>query len=260
MTRRAMALAGAFAVTGVAALHFYLQRFELEMAGGDRREVVMAVQDLGLGDVITRAVLDVKELPESYLEERHIAGQDLERVIGARVTSVIQGGGALLWTDLDTMQDGRTLAGLVRVGMRGYALSERDASFDGLLRPGDRVDVMFTPVEASSSCSRAEPPASTETTILLHNVLVLTVGGDLGQESGPANFERSGRVTLSVTPEQATVLARREGTGRLRLVLRNPQDVAVPKGPDEAQRSAREHAAALPSEGGRSPGGDRHGR
>jgi Flp pilus assembly protein CpaB len=146
------------------------------------------------------------------------------------------------------MQDGRTLAGLVRVGLRGYSLSERDASFDGLLRPGDRVDVIFTPVDEAS-----------ETSMLLHNVLVLTVGGDLGQDQATASVERGGRVTLSVTPEQATVLARREGTGRLRLVLRNPQDAVVPKGEGEAQRSVREHAAAAPLVSDKAKGVSRHG-
>lgn len=218
MSRQAKGAAAAAAIVGALSLHFYLRRFELEMAGGTPRAVVMATQDLALGEVITRGALDVKELPESYVEERHISGDDLERVLGARVTSAIQGGGALLWSDLDTMQDGRTLSGLVRVGMRGYALSQRDASFDGLLRPGDRVDVVFTPAEESKTAST-----------LLSNVLVLTVGGDLGQEGAEIMRDAGGRVTLSVTPEQAIALAAREREGRLRLTLRNPQDALVPQ-------------------------------
>ncbi len=218
MSRQAKGAAAVAAIAGALSFHFYLRRFELEMAGGIPRAVVMATQDLALGEVITRGALDVKELPESYVEERHISGDDLERVLGARVTSAIQGGGALLWSDLDTMQDGRTLSGLVRVGMRGYALNQRDANFDGLLRPGDRVDVVFTPAEEMKAAS-----------ILLSNVLVLTVGGDLGQDGTEVMREAGGRITLSVTPEQATALAAHEREGRLRLTLRNPQDALVPK-------------------------------
>jgi len=219
MGRKIMGAAALAAMVGAVSFHFYLQRFEAEVAGGEPRAVLMAVRDLALGEVLTRSVLDVKEVPERYVEERHIDGNDLERVLGARVTSAVQGGGALLWSDLDTMQDGRTLSGLVRVGLRGYALSERDASFDGLLRPGDRVDVVFTAAEEGRA----------ETSTLLTNVLVLTVGADLGQEGGAALHEGGGRVTLSVTPEQAQVLAQHEGRGRLRLTLRNPQDALVPK-------------------------------
>jgi Flp pilus assembly protein CpaB len=232
MSRNTMMGAALVATVGAVAFHFYLGRFEVEMAGGMPRSILIATQDLALGEVISRAALDVKELPESYVEERHIAGEDLERVLGARVTSALHSGGAVLWTDLDTMQDGRTLSGLVRVGMRGYALSERDASFDGLLRPGDRVDVVFTPAENRS-----------EATTLLSNVLVLTVGGNLGQDG--AEPVGGGRVTLSTTPEQATVLAQREGTGRLRLTLRNPQDAVVPK-PAEPVSAARPVTVGVP--------------
>lgn len=228
MSRETMAGAALVATVGAIAFHFYLRRFEAEMAGGTPRSVLIATQDLALGEVITRAALDVKEVPESYVEERHIPAEDLERVLGARVTSALHSGGSLFWTDLDTMQDGRTLSGLVRVGMRGYALSERDASFDGLLRPGDRVDVVFTPAEERSDSS-----------ILLSNALVLTVGGDLGHDGAGLTREAGGRVTLSITPEQATALAQREGTGRLRLTLRNPQDAVVP-------RSAAALSAASP--------------
>ena len=218
MSRKTMVAAASLAAVGAAAFHFYLRRFEAEMAGGAPQAILVATQDLALGEVITRAALDVKEVPESYVEDRHIAGDDLERVLGARVTSSVHSGGALFWTDLDTMQDGRTLSGLVRVGMRAYALHERDASFNGLLRPGDRVDVVFTPAENRS-----------DATTLLTNVLVLTVGADLGQEGVELAREAGGRVTLSITPEQATVLAQREGTGKIRLTLRNPHDAVVPK-------------------------------
>ncbi|MFT3928083.1 MAG: Flp pilus assembly protein CpaB [Myxococcales bacterium] len=235
MSRQAMAATALIATAGALAFHFYLRRFELEMAGGEPRPVLITTSDLTLGQVITRSTLDAKDVPESYVEERHILANDLERVLGARVTSAIPGGGALLWTDLDTMQDGRTLSGLVRVGMRGYALSERDASFDGLLRPGDRVDVVFIEAETRE-----------EATTLLTNVLVLTVGADLGDEGHGAARE-AGRVTLSVTPEQAALLALREGVGRIRLTLRNPQDAVVHK------PSANVSAALTP------PGGDHGG-
>jgi Flp pilus assembly protein CpaB len=210
-----MATAAILGFAGMGGLHLYLRRFEDEIAGGERRSVVMATRDLELGEVLTHGALDVKDIPESYLEERHILGQDLERALGARVTSAVAGGGAVLWTDLDAMQDGHTLSGLVRVGMRAFTLPERDLSFDGLLRPGDRVDVVFTPGTLGGEAS-----------VLVANVLVLTVGGNLGQ--GDLDPKRDGgHVTLSVSPEQANLLAQREGLGRMRLSLRNPEDALV---------------------------------
>jgi pilus assembly protein CpaB len=187
----------------------------------------VTTRDLALGETVTRAVLDVKELPEAYVEERHIPAADFERVLGAHVTTALTGGGPLLWTDLDMLQDGRTLSSLVRVGMRAFVLPDRDVSFDGLLRPGDRVDVLLSP---------ADPNALAKT--LLENVLVLTVGGKLGQDESDAE-QAAGRVTLSVTPAQAELLAPQEGEGSLRLALRNPQDIALtaraPEGLSTAQ-------------------------
>jgi pilus assembly protein CpaB len=171
--------------------------------------------------VITRAALDLRELPERYVEERHIQFDDLERVLGARATAALTSGSALLWSDLDVSQEGRTLSGLVRSGMRAFTLPERDVSFDGLLRPGDRVDVLFTPSAPMSA-----------TTTLLQSALVLTVGSDLGEEA-PSDERRVGqvgRVTLSVTMQQAQLLAHSEQGGALRLALRNPQDLAVAEG------------------------------
>jgi Flp pilus assembly protein CpaB len=100
--------------------------------------------------------------------------------------------------------------------MRAFALPEQDVSFDGLLRPGDRVDVLFV---AANPADRVE--------VLVANALVLTVGRDLGQERAEPSAVRRGRVTLSLAPEQAAAVARREGAGRIRLALRNPQDALV---------------------------------
>jgi pilus assembly protein CpaB len=219
-------MAVALGLLGALGLHLYLRRYEAELAGGPRRPVVMATRDLALGEIIERSALDVKELPERYIEERHIEAQDLERVLGARVTSTVHGGGALLWSDLDTAQEGRALAGLVRVGMRAFALPEQDLGFGGLLRPGDRVDVVFAPV-----------PSGPEAQVLISNALVLTVGGNLGQ--GEEGAQWGDRVTLSVSPEQANLLTQREGLGRLRLALRNPEDALV-AWPGRGARAAAE--------------------
>jgi pilus assembly protein CpaB len=226
------------ALLGAGALHVYLGRYEQEVAGGAPQAVVVSTRDLELGEVLSRASLDFRDLPERYIEERHIAAEDLERVIGTRVTGAVRSGATLLWTDLDVAQEGRTLSGLVQSGMRAFTLPEGEVSFDGLLRPGDRADVLFTRADA-------------DTITLLQNVLVLTVGSDLGADVEPstAHSASSGRVTLSVTLEQAQRLAQSEGRGALRLALRNPQDlvladVPLPTGEGDLVRGPRGGRAA----------------
>ncbi len=216
MNRRMLVTAVATGLTGALCLHLYLSGLERELAGGAPQPIVVVTRDIALGETLTRGALALRELPERYVEERHVLGSDLERALGARVTGVLHGGSALLWSDLDVMQEGRTLSGLVRPGMRAYALSEADTSFDGLLRPGDRVDVLWTALEGG------------EASVVMENVLVLTVGGDLGDDVGKnLKRARSQRVTVSVSAEQAAALSRHQQRGRLRLLLRNPEDLIV---------------------------------
>jgi pilus assembly protein CpaB len=216
MNRRMFVAAAAAGLTGALSLHLYLASLEQALAGGAPQRVVVLTRDVALGETLTRGALSLRDLPERYVEDRHVLGADLERALGARVTGALHGGATLLWSDLDVMQEGRTLAGLVRPGMRAYALSEVDTSFDGLLRPGDRVDVLWTAAEGL------------EATVIMQNLLVLTVGNDLGDEHArELKRTRSERVTLSVTGEQAAALSSHQRRGRLRLLLRNPQDLIV---------------------------------
>jgi pilus assembly protein CpaB len=237
MNRRMVVAAVGSSVAGALCLHLYLARFEHEAVGGAPESVVVVTRDIALGEVVTQGALALRDLPQRYVEERHVAAADLERVLGARLTTELHGGSTLLWSDLDVMQEGRSLAGLVRAGMRAYALPEADVSFDGLLRPGDRVDVLWTAAEGG------------EASVVLESALVLTVGANLGSDGeGEVRRARAGRVTLSVTSEQAAGLSRYQQRGRLKLLLRNPQDLVVleaaAKAPAPAQGERALHAEA----------------
>lgn len=237
MVRKQMWTACAAAGIGALSLHAYLARFEAEAAGGPPQRIVSLTRDLSPGEVVTQSALGERDLPEQYLEERHVAAADRERVMGLRATTLLRAGSSLLWTDLDVMQEGRSLSSLVSSGMRAFSVRDGASGFDGLLRPGDRVDVLFT--------ARQEAQSHTQT--LLENVLVLTVGGDLGRAGARATAESrvDGRsVTLSVSPEQAELLSQAEERGRLRLSLRNPEDLVT-------QSRPQRQAVAENSEGDR---------
>lgn len=235
MEKKQTLVAAGAALFGALALHVYLDRFELEAAGGRPQQVVMVTRDLALGETITEGAITLRKLPEQYVEERHVLANQLERVIGTRVTSQVASGATLLWSDLDVMQSSRTLSGLVRAGMRAFTLPGADVDFDGLLRPGDRVDVLLT---------RDQNGAETRT--LLQNILVLTVGSDLGHTDSNevAVHTRSGAVTLSLSVEQAQLLAHSQGRGALRLALRNPQDMVLAEGVEPTRDGALQAGAA----------------
>jgi len=111
------------------------------------------------------------------------------------------------------------------------------ADFDGLLRPGDRVDVLLTQGGKDSVGS---------TITLLQNLVVLAVGGSTirGEDAESSKFARGSSVTVSVTVQQAQVLTQARERGRLTLSLRSAGDITLVEGVPET--TARDLA---PSDG-----------
>ncbi|MFO0649856.1 MAG: Flp pilus assembly protein CpaB [Polyangiales bacterium] len=239
MNTKALFIAIGAAVLGLVFLLMYKKRFENEASGGVPIPVLVAVQDIPLGTALTETMLGQRYIPQAYLEDRFIRYSDLRRIVGVRVSMGLKANQTVMWTDLATASDARRdLSSLVSNGMRAITVrADITNSFGGLLRPGDRVDVLGTLSRTGGENDRVTIP-------LLQNVLVLAAGRDTGGEaqrqqvngqSNPSNQPQEiSQVTLSVSMEEAqllTYVADRGGaSGRhtgLTLVLRNPEDIAI---------------------------------
>lgn len=229
MNAKAIIAAVACAVVGLVMLLLYMQAFEEEASGGTPVEVLVATRRIPLGAALTADMLGRRPLPQAYVEDRHIPASEADRILGVRVTSGVEGGESVLWTDLaTTSEQRRDLSGLVQEGQRAITIrADVSASFGGLLRPGDRVDVLLT-VEPESG--------EFVTVVLLQGRLVLAAGRDTGAplRPGERRTTRQGtvnQVTLSCTLEQAQALALAQEQGRLTLILRNPDDITAVENP-----------------------------
>lgn len=91
----------------------------------------------------------------------------------------------------------------------------------GMLRPGDRIDLVFSVREPSPSSTVPET-----TRLLMQNLLVLATGQRLagGEVDRPAGAGRFASITVEVTPEQAKRLILAQRTGRITALLRHPDD------------------------------------
>ena len=219
MPNKALIASAVAALATFALLRAYLHRFELEATGGPKRQVVVLARDLEHGAVIEREALASRELPESYLESRHVASHDLDRLVGLTLAVPGRAGEALLWTDLTSLRRGAArLSSLLPAGTRAMTLAPRGGGGggDSLLEPGDRVDVLATRGESSAD-------GTPRTRVVAEAVLVLAVGGLADASSKP----RRGGVTVAVTPEQGRALAEAELTTTLRLLLRNGDELAL---------------------------------
>ena len=222
MNRKALIAGVVVAAVGIVMLFVYMQRYEHEVSGGDPISILMVTSDLPLGEPLTSERMAVRQIPERYVEDRHVLATDQERVMGVRVATSLRANQSLLWTDLATSFDGRRdLSSLLREGMRALTIRVgRDNAIADLLRPGDRVDLLFTALRPNSD--------EMVTITLLQNVLVLAVGEDTGgdeEREGVDNKKRD--VSVAVTLEQATLLAHAQDRGSLELILRPPDDIAL---------------------------------
>ncbi len=233
--------------------HLYFMRLEAEVSGGAKIPILIAAEDVPAGGLLTESALAVREIPRAYVEGRSVPSVELKNVLGAHVASGLRAGETLLWTDLSKFSGrARVLSGLVDGGMRGVAIDGRDADFDGLLRPGDRVDVLCTTGDG------AESPGATVT--LLQNILVLSVGGSIDRANKTDNARWRAGVVLGATVEQAQLLTQAEQRGHLSLTLRNQDDIAVVDGLGESTAKdvlPSEATPLSPSNGLRARGIDR---
>lgn len=244
MNTKALIIAIGAAALGLVLLLLYKQRFEAEASGGVPVRVLIAVQDIPLGAAVAENMLGYRLIPQAYLEDRFVRQSDLQKVIGVRVSNGLRANQTMMWTDLSLVSDGRRdLSSLVSTGMRAITVrADITNSFGGLLRPGDRVDVLGTLSRTGGETDRVTIP-------LLQNVLVLAAGRDTGGEAqrqtvnGSTNGNSQvdiSQITLSVSMEEAQLLtytADRGGAGGrhtgLTLVLRNPEDIAILEGVPE---------------------------
>jgi pilus assembly protein CpaB len=244
MNTKALIIAIGAAALGLVLLLLYKQRFEAEASGGVPVRVLIAVQDIPLGAALAENMMGYRLIPQAYLEDRFIRYSDVRRIIGVRVSNGLRANQTVMWTDLATASDARRdLSSLVSTGMRAITVrADITNSFGGLLRPGDRVDVLGTLSRTGGETDRVTIP-------LLQNVLVLAAGRDTGGEAqrqtvnGTANSNSPveiSQITLSVSMEEAQLLtyaSDRGGSGGrhtgLTLVLRNPEDIAILEGVPE---------------------------
>jgi pilus assembly protein CpaB len=221
LNRTPLILALATGALGAGLLLFYKQRFESQVTGGAPVPVLIAVKEVPAGTALSDELLGVRFLPEAYVEPRHVRADQKDSVLGVRAGTQLNPNETVRWTDLTSGDThSRKLAGLVRPGMRAVSVSVQGVPRSGLLRPGDRIDVLFTRKPASGE--RATAP-------FLQNLLVLAVGANVGGDSAPSS-EAAGEysvLTLNVTPDEAQRLTIAEMEGTLSVVLRNPNDVRV---------------------------------
>jgi pilus assembly protein CpaB len=196
----------------------YLRRFEAEASGGPRIAVLMALRTVEPGTALKEDDIGERLIPQAYVESRAIRSADRTRVVNLRTAAPLQAQQSLMWTDIIVQNDSRSLSTLVQPGMRAVTI-HAEGRAQALVRPGDRVDVLATLTQPGSNDHRSG-------VVLLQNVLIL---GRSVEATGTQASEGS-EIVLSLTLQQAQIVAVANDKAKLTVALRAPDDVRIQEG------------------------------
>ena len=190
------------------------------------REVLVAARDLEAGRPLDTPDLARRAVPAAFVPGGALEPERLQEVLGKPLLLPLRAGDPIVESQVAS-RNATALAARLREGARAVTVPVDEVSSQaGLVRPGDRVDLMLAEeVEAGEQrCVRVKP--------LLESLVVLATGqvqadstrsaeALLRQGVSSSNYST---ITLDVTPEQAQQLALALRVGDLIPLLRGDAD------------------------------------
>lgn len=180
-------------------------------------EIVVAADPIPEGAIFSLENLSKRSVPSAGTSRRNVPAPDFELLLGARANVGISKGEPVLWTDVEEPFDPETFSLTIEKGRRAITIeADMRASFSGLLRPGDHVDLL-----REGKDGRGFTP-------LLFDVPVIAVD----RHFLPFSFGKEGNeisnITVSATPDEAIRISAAAQEGSISWLLRNPDDRGNP--------------------------------
>jgi pilus assembly protein CpaB len=231
LNRYWLVLAGAIALGGLAfylsnkAINQRISEIEAEANRGKTTvRVVVAKHALRKGDALNSSTVAVRQIPSEFVNGNMVTPETFDTVKDQPLTVNLERGEPVM-TAFTASRGGEVFAATLKEGRRALTIEvDEISSFSGMLRPGDRIDLMLT---AKPSSTGTSPDAKEFTFPMLSNVEVLATGQirkDVVESSGESVSRSYSTVTLNLAPQDATrVIAAKTG-GKLTAVLRAPSD------------------------------------
>lgn len=187
--------------------------------GQEMVDVVVAKRDLTPGDALDEDSVAVRKVPKAYVHDAAVVPNQFDHYANQRLAAGLKRGEVLLPTHAEGQGAGVFSSTLTK-GLRALTF-EVDAvnSVSGMLRPGDRIDLIYT---ASASGGGAETTGP-----LLSNVSVLATDQTLHKRGDGSDRDRAfSTITLELSPMDADRVIVAKSAGRLTALLRHPDDTA----------------------------------
>ena len=257
-------------VAAAALMFSYIQKTtEAKTKGWDMQTVLVANADLPIGTTLSQDNTAARSYPAKYISGRVLTPDAAEVVFGGTLKVAAERGKPIMWTDVQLPIDTALgLAADLAANTRAVTIPiTQISSFNGMLRPGMYVDILWTG-DATAIQPPTPPPAAKDddetdsatapsaadvqkmmmrtgsqvaqnagqptklTTVLLQNVLVIAVGN----QYDPARIttalpEPYNTITLMLAPESARILVHAMSSGAINVLLRHVGEADIEKGP-----------------------------
>ncbi|MHB1419232.1 MAG: Flp pilus assembly protein CpaB [Bacillota bacterium] len=221
VNKKLVLLAILLSVATAVGIYVYLQGLQQNADHRSFVPVLVARETIPSRTVIGSGMVEIKKIPADYAHPSAL--KDIKSAVGAVSSQEIFEGEQVLASKVVAQDDtSQGLAFLVPQGKRAVSIPANVVSgLSYLVRPGDHVDILTTlDLEDKSS---GEKIATSQTSTLLQNILVLAVGKILQPKSENDGQEVT-TVTVAVTPTEAQPLVLATERGTIRLALRSPVD------------------------------------
>ena len=218
--RLILALTGAVlcGLIGVMLITRYLS--SVQTFNKDLGNVVVAKQEIQLGEKITADRLALAPIPNGSLPEGVF--RKMDEVVGRVAITPIGVRETITNMKLAPAGTGAGLSAVIPEGYRAMTVKVDDVvGVSGFIMPGSFVDVVAIIVPIAQQGVEAQGPISK---IVLQNIKVLASGPKLDSPENQREPTAVKAVTLQVTPEQAEKLVLAANEGKLQLVMRNYGD------------------------------------
>lgn len=217
----ALLLGGAAAFLGNRMVQRHMEALDEEVRHANQPiPVVVAKRDLQPGDALTGENFAVRQVPREFVNADTLTPDTFGQLENQRLAVPMKRGDMLLPVHAEG-QGATVFSATLKSGRRAMTFEvDTVNSVSGMLRPGDRIDLMLSQRPAGEGTEEI-------TRTLLSNMVVLATDQTLKRRDERTGQERSfSTVTLDLSPQDAQRLIVARQAGRLTALLRHPDDQA----------------------------------
>jgi len=213
----------------------YVTRRDIEIEERTKRvSVVFARETINRGDVLREHMVKPYPAEVAMITDMHILWSERQKWLGQPLARRVPANHPILQDYFVAGEVERPAEHKIDLGMRAVTIAaDQISGVAGLIRPGDRVDVLVTFRTAGQGPQGA---GTSVTKLIASNVEVLATDNRtslmapvVGGRRRAMPYDRGySSVTLHVSPLEAALLTFAQESGRVSFVLRNAKDTYQP--------------------------------